>query len=124
MKENKKNKIKEMFKFIWNHIFPILSFIGTAILFFFATKDYHNKKKIKKMNWKKIPRIKDQVKVLNKKGEWEIINLPVIDEKQLTVDEIEHIGITEKEGEYAAKIKHKIKNRRDIIVDNNTSMDI
>ena len=125
MKENKKSKLKKMFEFIWQYIYPALCFLGSIFLFIFAAKDYHNKKKIKKINWQKIPGKKNQVKVLNKEGKWEIVNLPKIEGKQLTVDEIEHIGITEKEGEYAARIKHEIKNRRNIIVDNNnTSMDI
>jgi len=93
MGENKKSKIKKMFEFIWQYIFPALSFIGSILLFIFATKDYHDKERIKKINWKKIPGKKNQVKILNKKGKWETVTLPVINSKQLTSDEIEHMDI-------------------------------
>lgn len=118
-------KIKKMFKWIWDHIHSLLLLIGSGIVLLFVAKDYLNKREIKKRNWKAIPGNKTEVMLRNKNGEWERIKLPVVNNKQIKVDDIEHIGQTERGGEYAISYKHKPKNRRDIIsTDDNNSMDI
>lgn len=118
-------KIKKVFTWLWEHIYLIISIIGSFLLILFVSREYIEKKKIKKRNWKEIPGNKTQVLLKNKKGKWDKINLPIIKNKQITTDDIESIGQTEKEGEYAIRRKHTPKTRRDIVsTDNNISMDI
>lgn len=113
-------------EFLWKNIHSFILLIGSGLLLFFGTRDYLEKRKIKRIKWKKIPGTKIKVQVLNEKKEWEEVKLPVVNEIQLTTDDISTIRKTEKEGEYAAKIKHKIKDRRNIAFsgDGNSSMDI
>lgn len=119
-------KIKKMFKWIWDHIHSFLILIGSGIVLLFVAKDYLDKKEIKKRNWKIIPGNKTEVMIKNKNGKWERIKLPGVKGKQVKVDDIENIGQTEKEGQYAISYKHTPKNRRDIISsdDDNNSMGI
>jgi hypothetical protein len=116
-------KIKKMCEWIWNNIHSVIIIIGSFFLFLFAIKEY-NQNRVKKQNWKSIPGTKIKVKVKNK-GKWEEIDLPTIHGKQITTDDIENIGMTER-GEYAIKKKHTPTDRRNIVStdNNNSSMDI
>jgi len=122
----KKGVLRKIMEFLWKNIHSFILLIGSGLLLFFGTRDYLEKRKIKRIKWKKIPGTKIKVQVLNEKKEWEEVKLPVVNEIQLTTDDISTIRKTEKEGEYAAKIKHKIKDRRNIAFsgDGNSSMDI
>jgi hypothetical protein len=123
----KKHKLIQIFQWVGGNLLEILIFILSTVLIIFVSKEYLEARGIfKKRGWKAIPGEKTKVLLKNKNGKYEEADLPVIDNKQVTSDEIKHIAKAERKGEYAIQFRHKPKNRRDITADDidNSSMDI
>ena len=114
----KESKIKEFIKKNWTKIklfFKII--IGAIITIVIVKKVSEIGKVVYNKKYKEIPGQKNKVLVYNNVGKSEIIDLPINPEtgKQVTVDEIEQVGLPEKindKGVLNVKIKSKPINRR------------
>jgi len=119
--------LKKISVFIWKHIQSIFLIIGSVVLSILALQKYNEKKQLKNLNYKKIPGVKNEIEVLNSEGKWEKVRLPIIKRKQLVYEDIKTIRSIKDNGEFKFTIKHEIKDRRNITIDDsndNTGMDI
>ena len=120
--------LKKIGMFIWKHIQSIFLIIGSLFLSILALQKYNEKKQLQNLNYKKIPGIKNKIEVLNNEGKWEKVRLPIIKRKQIIYEDIKAIRSIKTNGEFKFTIKHEIKDRRDIIDNDNhndnTGMDI